>query len=103
MLNWILAIFAICLASFNLFENEPRPIVKQTLQRIVAVGDFHGDAPNTLQVLKLAKLINDNNTWIGESTIFVQTVKQPFKLIRRGTLLTEVQTLENSINSYKSY
>ncbi|KAJ3323037.1 hypothetical protein HDV06_002483 [Boothiomyces sp. JEL0866] len=41
--------------------------------RIVAVGDLHGDMQNSLKTLRMAGLVNENNDWIGGKTIFVQT------------------------------
>ncbi|KAI8975483.1 Metallo-dependent phosphatase-like protein [Mycotypha africana] len=42
-------------------------------RRIVALGDLHGDLPNTLEILKFAKLIDKEHHWIGGDAIFVQT------------------------------
>jgi hypothetical protein len=43
-------------------------------QRIVAIGDLHGDYDQAIRVLKVAKVINEEKKWIGGSeTIFVQT------------------------------
>ena len=41
--------------------------------RIVAIGDLHGDMESSLQVFKMAKLIDDSLNWIGQDTILVQT------------------------------
>ncbi|KAI8833897.1 Metallo-dependent phosphatase-like protein, partial [Chytridium lagenaria] len=42
--------------------------------RVIAIGDFHGDLPNTLRVLRMAKLIDDSSNWIAKpNTILVQT------------------------------
>ncbi|OBZ83600.1 hypothetical protein A0J61_08350 [Choanephora cucurbitarum] len=42
-------------------------------RRIVALGDLHGDLPNTLEILKFSHLIDDDHHWIGGDAIFVQT------------------------------
>lgn len=46
-------------------------------RRIVALGDLHGDLPNTLEILKFSNLIDKDHHWIGGDAIFVQTVS-PF-------------------------
>lgn len=45
-------------------------------QEIIVIGDLHGDFELTIKVLKLAKLINDKNEWIGNDTIVVQVGDQ---------------------------
>ncbi|RUP47650.1 Metallo-dependent phosphatase-like protein [Jimgerdemannia flammicorona] len=43
--------------------------------RIVAVGDLHGDYENTMNVFKMAGLVDENESWAGgDYTTFVQTV-----------------------------
>ena len=45
-------------------------------QDIIVIGDLHGDFDLTIRVLKLAKLIDDNNKWIGGDTYVVQVGDQ---------------------------
>ncbi|GAA5864642.1 hypothetical protein JCM8547_008259 [Rhodosporidiobolus lusitaniae] len=42
-------------------------------QRIVAVGDIHGDLPRMAAVLRRAEIIDLKGQWIGGETILVQT------------------------------
>jgi hypothetical protein len=43
-------------------------------RRIVAIGDLHGDLPNTLKVMKMTGVINNNNDWNPKGVDFlVQT------------------------------
>lgn len=42
-------------------------------QRVVAIGDLHGDLPHAIRVLRLAELIDTRNKWIGKKTVLVQT------------------------------
>ncbi|EGG06288.1 uncharacterized protein MELLADRAFT_74879 [Melampsora larici-populina 98AG31] len=42
-------------------------------QRVVAIGDLHGDLPHAVRVLRLAELIDMRNKWIGKKTVLVQT------------------------------
>ncbi|KAH9821567.1 Metallo-dependent phosphatase-like protein [Melampsora americana] len=49
------------------------PIINKYKQRIIAIGDLHGDLPNTIRVLRLAEVIDMKNKWIGKKTILVQT------------------------------
>jgi len=41
-------------------------------RRIIVVGDLHGDFEMTLESLKVGKVIDNNNNWIGGDTIVVQ-------------------------------
>lgn len=51
-------------------------------RRIVALGDLHGDLPNTLAILKFSNIIDDDHHWIGGDAIFVQTVKPIYRPIK---------------------
>ncbi|WWC68962.1 uncharacterized protein I206_102898 [Kwoniella pini CBS 10737] len=42
-------------------------------QRLVAVGDLHGDIQNAEKVLRMANLIDSESNWIGNQDILVQT------------------------------
>lgn len=48
------------------------PTIFPKVHRIIAIGDIHGDYTLTLTLLKLGKLINDENEWIGKDTYVVQ-------------------------------
>ncbi|AYU81133.1 serine/threonine phosphatase, putative [Leishmania donovani] len=41
-------------------------------RRLVAVGDLHGDYEQSVSVLRLARLIDNRNHWIGEDALLVQ-------------------------------
>ena len=45
-------------------------------QEMIVIGDLHGDFELTIKVLKLAKLIDDNNKWIGNDTYVIQVGDQ---------------------------
>ncbi len=51
------------------------PLVGQTTrpERLVAIGDIHGDLNAAKQALTLAEAINDQGTWIGGRLVVVQT------------------------------
>ena len=40
--------------------------------RIIVIGDLHGDWIQTIESLKIANLIDNDNNWIGGNTIVVQ-------------------------------
>ena len=54
------------------YEKIPHILPKS--DRIIAIGDIHGDMQLTLDCLKLAKIIDDDNEWIADppETIVVQ-------------------------------
>ncbi|KAI8819319.1 Metallo-dependent phosphatase-like protein [Fimicolochytrium jonesii] len=41
--------------------------------RIVAIGDLHGDYPNALSVFQMAGLADTDGNWVGNKSILVQT------------------------------
>ncbi|MDH5581533.1 MAG: metallophosphoesterase, partial [Bdellovibrionales bacterium] len=55
-------------------------------KNIVALGDLHGDLHATVEVLKKASIIDENQNWIGKDTILVQTGDQ----IDRGAYDKEI-------------
>jgi hypothetical protein len=46
------------------------------VNRILVIGDIHGDLNNLLDILKLGKVINNDNNWIGDDTVIVQVGDQ---------------------------
>ncbi len=42
-------------------------------QRVIAIGDVHGDMLATVAALRIGKLIDDENRWIGGESVLVQT------------------------------
>jgi len=58
----------------HLSRELPSQGTRKYQRRIVAIGDLHGDLPNTLKVMKMAGVINDNNDWNPKGVDFlVQT------------------------------
>ncbi len=55
-------------------KYERIPHILPKAERIIAIGDIHGDMQLTIDCLKLAKVINDDFEWIAEppNTIVVQ-------------------------------
>lgn len=49
----------------------------QGVERVVALGDVHGEYEQFIRVLRDAKLINQRNNWIGGKAHFVQTGDVP--------------------------
>ncbi|GBB92324.1 hypothetical protein RclHR1_00020027 [Rhizophagus clarus] len=56
-------------SNFIVKSNE----IHYSPRRIVAIGDLHGDYKQTIKVLQLAKILDDNKTWSGSNGILVQT------------------------------
>jgi hypothetical protein len=49
------------------------PATAAPLHRIVAVGDLHGDFSAWRDILRSARLVDDNGHWIGGDTVLIQT------------------------------
>jgi hypothetical protein len=52
------------------------PSVLPPVDRIIVIGDIHGDMEMTRELLKVAKVINNNDDWIGGNTVVVQVGDQ---------------------------
>lgn len=61
----------------NKCGNYPKlPSTLPAVDRIIVIGDIHGDLYQLVKSLKIAKVINNNLDWIGEDTIVVQVGDQ---------------------------
>jgi len=52
------------------------PSVLPPVERIIVIGDLHGDWEMTIKSLKIAGVINNYNNWIGKETVIVQVGDQ---------------------------
>src|SRR5690349_8284260 len=43
------------------------------VQRIVAIGDIHGDYDQLVSILRASEVIDKSNHWVGGKTFLVQT------------------------------
>ena len=62
-------------------------------ERIVAIGDLHGDLKSTRTALRLAAVIDENDQWAGGTTVLVQTGDQ----LDRGDDELEILDLLDSL------
>lgn len=60
----------------SVFNIENQPHVLPLVERIIVIGDIHGDLKMMLKVLKVAKVIDENDNWIGGETVVVQVGDQ---------------------------
>tara|TARA_B110000908_G_scaffold52378_1_gene63950 strand:- start:392 stop:1525 length:1134 start_codon:yes stop_codon:yes gene_type:complete len=57
----------------SMFPNESTiGVIKKAPNRIVVIGDLHGDWKATINTLRKASLIDHTYNWIGKDTILVQ-------------------------------
>ncbi len=73
------------------------------VERIVTIGDVHGDYDRFVTLLRLTRLIDQNNNWVGGETHLVQTGDVP----DRGAdsrkvmdLLMKLETQAENANGY---
>lgn len=57
----------------NACNLAPLPLRRPQPERLVAIGDVHGDLAATRSALKLAGAIDDADNWIGGALVVVQT------------------------------
>jgi hypothetical protein len=62
-------VFALLVVCFNAFGQD----TFDGVERIVAVGDLHGDFDACIRILRSANVIDKDNAWIGGKTHLVQT------------------------------
>lgn len=68
--GFIMVQFMACLTAM---AGDAIPHTWSGVERIVAVGDIHGDCKQLVSVLRLAKVVDQANHWIGGKTHLVQT------------------------------
>jgi len=69
-----LLLFVLVLFSFGLPVPASEPAATFSgVNRVVAVGDVHGDYDRFLDLIRLAELVDKNNHWSGGNTHLVQT------------------------------
>ena len=76
MKRQLLVMFMLCLPACQATLAEVRQMDDFTwegVDRIVAIGDLHGDYDNYIETLQLAGLVNKRGRWIGGTTHLVQT------------------------------
>ncbi|MBI4478980.1 MAG: metallophosphoesterase [Acidobacteria bacterium] len=68
---WVISLLLVCAICW-----APRALAQQDVwtgvQRIVAIGDVHGDYQQLVALLRQARLIDQKNRWIGGTTHLVQ-------------------------------
>lgn len=69
------------LRNFNIIYEEKcgikyLPSTLAPVDRIIVLGDIHGDFTMLIKLLRKAKVINNNNDWIGKDTVIVQVGDQ---------------------------
>ncbi|MBU8870733.1 MAG: metallophosphoesterase [Gemmatimonadales bacterium] len=72
----ILLALLLCLLVLILGGSGEENIRHQTVQRIVAIGDLHGDLQATRSALRLGGAIDEQDRWIGGDLVVVQTGDQ---------------------------
>lgn len=75
----------------------------KNVDRVIAIGDLHGDYQQFRKVMLMTKLIDENGSWIGGRTHLVQTGD----LVDRGPdslkIIRELQVLEKAARKSKGY
>lgn len=83
-------------------KNPPNHIIKQVPKRIIVIGDLHGDYQKTIETLRISKLIDKKNNWIGGDTVVVQLGDQIDRCrLDRGVCTNEGATLNDEASDMK--
>jgi hypothetical protein len=94
-------IFVILLISCNL-EAAAKDVWKN-VERVIAIGDLHGDYDQYRAVMMMAKLIDENGAWIGGRTHLVQTGDIPDRGPDSLRIIRELQSLKKAARRAKGY
>lgn len=74
----------------NLCNDYPyTPAIFPKQNRVIVLGDIHGDYNLAITMLKIAKVIDNNNNWIGGATHVVQVGDQIDRCRPIGTMTCE--------------
>lgn len=52
------------------------PSILPAVDKIIVIGDIHGDFTKLKKILKKTKIIDNNNNWVGKDTVIVQVGDQ---------------------------
>jgi hypothetical protein len=63
-------------AQCSKYDMEQQPSILPPVNRIIVIGDLHGDFKNTIKTLQLAKVIDKQYEWIGGDSVIVQVGDQ---------------------------
>lgn len=69
-------LFIFCLITTTSYADIRPPTRIAKVQRVVAIGDVHGDFEVTKSALIIAKVMDKNENWIGGKSILMQTGDQ---------------------------
>lgn len=58
------------------YNIDEQPNILPSVNRIIVLGDIHGDWEMTQRLLKIAKVVDDNGNWNGGDTVVVQVGDQ---------------------------
>ena len=73
------------------------------VDRIIAIGDVHGDYEQFVKLLRSAGLIDDNEDWAGGRTHLVQTGDVPDRGAATRKVMDLLMKLEKQANKAKGY
>jgi len=77
ILNKYLSLATLLLIYINISVASGRPAtIQPATDRIVAIGDVHGDYNAALEAIRLTRIIDNKNKWIGGNTTLVQVGDQ---------------------------
>ena len=73
------------------------------VERVVAVGDLHGDYEQFRTVMKMTGLVDENGSWIGGRTHLVQNGDIPDRGPNSLKIIRDLQVLEKAARKSKGY
>jgi len=73
------------------------------VDRIIAIGDLHGDYEQYQAVLRMTRLIDESGKWIGGRTHLVQNGDIPDRGADSLKIIRHLQTLEKAARKSKGY
>jgi hypothetical protein len=98
-------VFALFLVVLLLAGGSPAA-AKDTwagVDRIIAIGDIHGDYEQFVRLLRSSGLIDDNDDWAGGQTHFVQTGDVPDRGADTRKVMDLLMKLEKQAKEVKGY
>ena len=97
---------ALLTSSVVLLNSSSIAFAKDTwknVDRIVAIGDLHGDYEQYRRVMTMAQLIDDQGKWIGGKTHLVQTGDIPDRGPDSLKIIRDLQALKKSAKKSKGF
>ncbi len=99
----VLVILTLLVSGVSSLDVQAAQDTWSGVERIVTIGDVHGDYDRFVTLLRLTRLIDQNNNWVGGKTHLVQTGDVPDRGPDSRKVMDLLMTLETQAEIANGY